>query len=94
MGTGFRSIIAQTWLRQWGLDLSRLADDRDARNIASYRPTAFTSPRALSITEAIKLVREFWSVYEPHVSMRFPEIDRYLLKKSLELYFHSAHPTL
>lgn len=92
MGTGIREIIADKWLKQWGLDLKMLYEDRDSRNFASYRPTAFTSPRALSINDALQSVNEFWNTFEPFESLRFAKLDRYLLKNSLEIYFRTSHP--
>jgi hypothetical protein len=90
-GGGFRAILAEKWLRQWGLDLMRLRDDRDARNLASYRPTAFSFPRIMPVGEALRFAQEFWSMCEPSEALAFPVIDRYLLRESLELAFRSAH---
>jgi len=89
---GFRSIIAAKWLSQWGLDLRRIIDDREARNLVSYRPTAFLKAQDLSPSSAVKLVKGFWRAYEPQSSIRFPELDKYLLKNSLEFYFQTTHP--
>jgi hypothetical protein len=93
LGSGMRSIVTEEWLRGWGMDLKMMAEDRDSRNFASYRPTAFTSPRALSIDETMKLVCDFWNVFEPSNSIRFSRLDRYLLKNSLEKYFKSSNPS-
>lgn len=92
MGSGFRSIIAKQWLFQWGIDIKRLALDRDARNIASYNPTSLASSRALSIDNTLQMVNEFWNAYEPLEFFRFHKSDRFLLKNSLEQYFKSLHP--
>jgi hypothetical protein len=35
-------MLASSWLQSWGLDIKRLSEDRDARNLSSYRPTSFT----------------------------------------------------
>ena len=43
-----RGPVAQKWLRDWGLDLKQMAQDREARNEASYRPTQFRGSAALS----------------------------------------------
>ena len=76
--------VAIDWLRQWGLDLSRLTDDRDARNFASYRPTAFTSPGPRSISDTMKTILQFWEMCDPGASGGFPVLDRYLLRRGLE----------
>lgn len=91
VGSGFRLSITEKWLSQWGIDLKRYADDREARNLASYRPTAFTSPPAMNIREAIGFVNNLWEICEPADSLRFPILDRYLLRQSLELVFHNSH---
>lgn len=91
MGSGMRSIIASRWLKQWGIDIKMLAEDRDSRNFASYRPTAFTSPRALSIDETLQMVFNFWNIFEPLDPIRFSVLDRFLLKNSLMLYFRATH---
>ena len=62
--------IASEWLQQWGLDLSRLTQDRDARNLASYRPTAFTSPGPRPIDDTMKAILRFWEICDPESSWR------------------------
>ena len=88
---GNRSILAGHWLMQWGVDLKRFSDDRDARNISSYRPTTFSSAGALKPCASINSIKEIWRIYEPSHSYRFATLDRYLLKSSLEFYFHHTH---
>jgi len=90
-GASLRFVLAERWLLKWGLDLSRFAEDRDARNLSSYRPTAFAIPRALSVKETLKFAREFWMLYEPSESVRFGMLDRHLLRHALDLAFNSAH---
>ena len=77
--------VAAEWLCQWGLDLSRLADDRDARNLASYRPTAFTTPGPRPIRDTMKGILQLWEVCDPGASGGFPVLDRHLLRRGLEL---------
>ena len=74
-----------TLVHQWGLDLQRLAKDRESRNVASYRPTAFTSPTPRSITDTMNTVLQFWEVCDPESHGGFPVLDRYLLRRSLAL---------
>lgn len=81
------NFIATTWLKQWGLDLSRLADDRNARNLASYRPTAFTSPGPTEVVDTIDAVARFWEMCEPGALGGFPVLDRHLLRRGIELAF-------
>ena len=77
-----------TLLHEWGLDLSRLASDRSARNVASYRPTAFTSPGPRAIGDTMSGILRFWEVCEPGPNGGFPILDRHLLRRSLELGWH------
>ena len=80
-----RNFLATAWLAQWGLDLSRLAQDQTARNIASYRPTAFTTPGPRSIEDTMRGILQFWEVCDPGLNGGFPILDCYLLRSSLEL---------
>lgn len=77
--------LGSEWLRSWGIDLSQLPEDRNARNLASYRPTAFTSPGPRSISDTMEGILQFWEVCDPEANGGFPVLDRYLLRRSLEL---------
>jgi len=90
-GAGMQGILAEEWLLQWGLDIQRLRADRDARNFASYRPTAFTSPGASSISDSLALAQGLWHLCEPIGSERFAALDRHLLRSSLEKAFRATH---
>lgn len=83
--------ITSKWLRQWGLDLSRLAQDRIARNLVSYRPTAFTSSGPRQIGEIMDSVSQFWRICDPEAGGGFPVLDRHLLRISLGLVFEEKH---
>lgn len=83
--------IATHWLKQWGLDLSRLADDREARNLASYQPTAFTSPGPTAVQDTIAAVARLWEMCEPGSAGGFPVLDRHLLRRGIELTFQNKH---
>lgn len=84
------NFIATAWLKQWGLDLSRLADDRESRNIASYRPTAFTSPGPVVVDDTVDSVARFWDMCEPGALGGFQVLDRHLLRRGVELAFKSS----
>ena len=77
--------IASKWLQQWGLDLSQLIMDRKARNLASYRPTAFTSYGPRPIGDTMEAILRFWKICEPEAVGGFPVLDRHLLRHSLAL---------
>lgn len=60
--------------------------DRDTRNDASYRPTTLRPiPRAPSTDAAF--VRDFWPLLEPAPGEPFRQIDRHLLRLTLERVF-------
>ena len=85
------NFIASEWLRQWGLDLSRLTRDREARNLASYRPTTFTSPGPRPIGDTLEAIQQFWEICEPGAVGGFPVLDRHLLRRSLALVSMEVH---
>ncbi len=76
--------VAANWLRSWGLDLSRLTNDRDARNEASYRPSSLLTRAPVRPPHSFAFVRSLWTVCEPSIPRRFENIDRHLLRLSLE----------
>ncbi len=71
-------------MQKWGIDLSELSEDRNIRNLASYRPSDFQRPAVLSTTEAVKFVVDLWRCFEPQISGRFPILERTFLKSALE----------
>lgn len=85
------SRLAKNYLLQWGLDLKQFAKDQKARNTSSYRPTAFSSVKTMFIGDALEFVESFWELCEPNETIRFPMLDRYLLRDSLELLFRSSY---
>lgn len=82
--------IAEDWLLKLGLDLRLLSNDRDARNEASYRPTRLNQKSSLTSIEAAIAAREIWSLLEPAPPLSFGEIDRYLLRLTLEVAFEAT----
>lgn len=90
-GAAFRSVLAREWLLRWGLDLRRLALDRDARNESSYRPTDITRREHPALADTLDFIQEFWRAHEPSVLSPFKEIDRHLLRRSLAYAFKATH---
>ncbi len=81
---GGANFLASSWLQQWGLDISRLVNDRQARNVASYRPTAFNSPGANLVRQTLPDINRLWQACEPGATNSgFPMMDRQLLRESL-----------
>jgi hypothetical protein len=83
------TFIGASWLEEWGLDLQRLTDDREARNVASYRPTFFNQQTSLDVIRASTFLRNLWAVFEPSGLTRFKSLDAFLLRGSLEQSFHA-----
>ena len=73
-------------LTRWGFDLSQFARDREARNLASYRPTALTSPGPRQVKSTIRTILHMWEVCEPGVNGGFPILDSCLLRHALNFY--------
>jgi len=80
---GSANFVASHWLKQWGLDIARMAKDRDARNVASYRPTAFVSSGSDVAQEVVSAVCKLWELCEPRADGGFQVMDRYILRASL-----------
>lgn len=91
-GASFRAILASQWLLEWGLDLRRLALDREARNESSYRPTTITSRRRPTLNQRLNFVEHLWRAHEPFASSPFSSIDRYLLRRSFAYAFRVNDP--
>ena len=84
------NFVTTSWMNQWGLDLSRLAEDKTARNIASYRPTAFTTPGPRSIEDTLRGILVLWEVCDPGANGGFPVLDSHLLRSSLEMIWRGS----
>ncbi len=89
LGSGVWSPIGRNWLRAWGLDLRMFGRDRDTRNEASYRPTSLRGYPPDSVLDA-EFVRRFWPLFEPAPSDPFYQLDRHLLRLSMERAFEST----
>jgi len=91
VGSGVQNVLARQWLLQWGLDLRSFSEDRESRNAASYRPTAFTSPGPTGAPDTISFIKHIWGVCEPLGQNHFPILDMHLLRRSLHLAFRRAY---
>jgi len=77
---------AREWFRQWGMDLKKLPEDREARNNSSYQPDGIPDLWPTNAAETLAFVRQVWSAFEPSSASRFEVIDRHILRIAL----HSA----
>lgn len=85
--SGYASAVVNRWLKKWSIDL-HLEQDRHLRNEMSYRPHFETATINTQLT--ISKLTEIWNVLEPTAANRFPLLDKYLLRFSLEEIFKSA----
>ena len=90
---GAAGFVARDWLLRWGLDLSRLAKDRESRNVASYRPRLAPMSGPRQIGDVVQNLLNWWSACEPGASGGFPIIDRHLLRGTLVLLFKTTTQT-
>lgn len=84
VASGNLATLASYWLSNWGLDLNILNNDRDARNIVSYRPSHITNMASVNALDTSTFIYDLWSVLDPYQTTRFSLLDRYLLRKSLQ----------
>ena len=73
-------VVGSTWLKCWGLDIERCADDQKLRNQSSYRPSRLIRRAHLLTDERASFVTEFWRLCEPSGSELFQRLDRHLLR--------------
>jgi hypothetical protein len=77
----------QQWFRSWGIDLKVFADDRDARNVSSYRPDGIPASWRLDPVETLNFTKSIWESFEPASNSLFEEIDSEILRIALESKF-------
>jgi len=82
--SAYSSSIANNWLKKWCIDL-HLKDDQTLRNEMSYRP--HFEPHNVDIESTINKLTDIWNLLEPTGANRFPLLDKYLLRISLEEIF-------
>jgi hypothetical protein len=82
--------LAEDWLRDWGLDIKRLAADQTARNLSSYRPTGFTTSRPAPAQQIVKFTLGLWRLCEATTQSPFAELDRNLIRLSLQRAFKAG----
>jgi len=75
---------ARAWLKQWGVDLRTLPDDRDARNLSSYQPDGIPQLWEIDGRDSLEFARDLWASLEPSPLTSFDAIDRNILRISLE----------
>lgn len=84
---GSAQFVTENWLRKWGLDLRRLRSDREARNLASYRPACVSGAPPAGVEKTLAAVDELWTLCDPRGGGGFPYLDRHLLRQVLVQLF-------
>ena len=68
-GYNVATSLALDWLKRWGLDSNAIDSDHDIRNLASYRPNAFSawSSDGKQCSQFSGACGHFWS-HQPNIS--------------------------
>jgi hypothetical protein len=82
--------LATDWLLTMGLDLRLLSKDREARNEASYRPMYLRRLPSLPSVDAASVAEEMWHLLEPAPPLSFGQLDRHLLRLTIETALQST----
>ncbi|MEA2442454.1 MAG: hypothetical protein QOH76_3878 [Thermoleophilaceae bacterium] len=75
------------YLRLWGLDIQRFAQDQSARGEASYRPRTATGCKPPASARAAEFGAALWRALEPDGNAPFGIVDLHLLRRTLEVAF-------
>ncbi len=91
-GGGSWQPLASQWLRDLGMDIEALYNDRTLRNESSYRPMALRQrnlPRIRDANNIVNFVIDTWRTLEPEAAP-FASVDSQFLRLSLERAFFGA----
>jgi hypothetical protein len=88
-GGGNLHAVGSKWLKNWGVDLRLLPQDRETRNEASYRPS-LTKQNPLDVETSAGFICGLWSLCEPSGSSPFENLDRHLLRIAIEEAFRGV----
>ncbi len=89
-GAVLRGKVVSAWLLDWGLDLKLFAEDKEARNQASYRPTCIPAATRMGFSSSLEFLEGFWTSFEPTALHPFRILDRYLLRRSMAQAFSAS----
>lgn len=78
---------AQSWFKMWGMDLSLAHKDQNARNESSYAPDGVGPSWGTSAAQSLDFVSSLWASLKPNPTSSFADLDRYILRLSLEGLF-------
>ena len=97
--TGSLDAIAQNWLENWSIDLSKVGNDRLLRNEASYRPDLHSNAMDCLIQSDVEFVGSMGALCVPAGSGYLDDLDIMLIvdlcRKACELrYGDSSDPSM
>lgn len=81
--------VASDWVTSLGLDIRRVADDQESRNVASYRPNRIVTNKKSSERDDVSFAVDLWRSLEPSVT-GFPLLDIHILRLTLERAFEGV----
>lgn len=82
---------ARDWFMQWGMDLNLATNDRQARNDSSYRPDGIPQSWEISPSTVLDFIKDLWSALEPSDQSSFEQIDKYILRLTIEKHYSGVH---
>ncbi len=82
--------IGKSWFINWGIDIKKIENDRDARNTLSYRPTYIPERETYDSKKLISDIVGIWELCEPDSYLRFGNLDKHLLRVALEKVYKSS----
>lgn len=85
--SGYASSVINDWFKSWSCDL-RLTADQYMRNEMSYRPHFKIAK--VEIREKINEIVQIWQGLEPIDSNRFIDLDKHMLRLTLERLFKQS----
>jgi hypothetical protein len=86
--------VSNHWLRKWGLDLSKLDEDHDSRNLVSYRPAGLRPAPPPTANAVVDFLSDLWELMSPSAGGRYVELEKALLRKVVRLSGIAVTPQL
>ncbi len=84
------SALSMKLLGRWGSDLKHFSEDRNARNISSYRPSHLEGGKGPEPLAVSNLFQSVWSLCQPAGKNGFGHFDLYLLRRSIESLYRAV----
>jgi hypothetical protein len=82
--------LLNQWTRNWSLDIQRMAEDRDLRNFASYRPSRMQTTGPRNVGNCLEPLVALWDSCRPGLNGAFANLDLHLLRLALDSVYRST----